>query len=73
MSLHDPWGLGWTSEEADARKISNALKTNDGVKMECFNRDEAQGIWVLLSDSERQRTSMTWLFGPSDRLKPKRT
>lgn len=43
--------------------VRNGLKRPDYdvVKMECFNRDEAQTLWNALTAEERKRVVLTWL------------
>lgn len=54
-------------------RVRKGLRSDqyDAVRMECYNRDEAQFIWSRLTAAERSRVHLTWLtFGVAGEDRP---
>jgi hypothetical protein len=82
MAIASPWDYGrlprrcpFTNREyteaemitAEALRIREALKTNKGVHLTCFNKEEADQIRSRLTPPQRERVTFSWHFGrPTD-------
>jgi len=68
MQLYEVLGLrAQYLPENETARIRRGLRTPgyDGVRFDCFNREEAESIRACLSPDERTRVQFTWLFGGS--------